>query len=104
MERTFRDIIYPTIKNKFDELTLKYDDEDRHIILFEDDEGNNQIGYNRASGFIVIKMNYFMLQYFGVNFYTYDEDLNDIFIGLIRDSLGKEYHGLEVNHNNIDYV
>jgi len=103
MERTFRDTIYPTIKKKFDELTLNYY-EYSDTFFFGDDEGNNKIAYRRDKGYIVIKMNYFMLQYFGVDFYTYDEDLNDIFIGLIRDSLGKEYHGLEVNHNNIDYV
>jgi hypothetical protein len=49
-------------------------------------------------------MNYFMLQYFGVDYNTYDEDLNDIFIGLLRNYLGKEYHGRKVTHKNINYV
>jgi len=103
MERTLRDTIYPTIKKKFDELTLKYDEES-DTFFFGDDEGNNKIAYRRDKGYIVIKMNYFMLQYFGVDYNTHDEDLNDIFIGLLRNYLGKEYYGQKVTHKNINYV
>ena len=98
-----KDIIQPTVKKKFDELTLNYD-EDRDTFFFQDDEGNNQMGYNRAAGYIVIKMNYFMLQYFGVDYKTYDEDLNNIFIGLLRNYLGKELHAWKLSHKNINYV
>ena len=98
-----KDIIQPTVKKKFDELILKYD-EDRDTFFFQDDEGNNQMVYNRATGYIVIKMNYFMLQYFGVNHDTYDEDLNNIFIGLLRNYLGKEFQAWKLSHKNINYV
>jgi len=66
--------------------------------------GNNQMVYNRATGYIVIKINYFMLQYFGVSHDTYDKDLNIIFIGLLRNYLGKELQAWKLSHKDINYV
>lgn len=98
-----KEIIYPTVKKKFDELTLRYDN-DRDTFYFMDDEGNNQMVYSRHSSYIVVKINYFMLQYFGFDFGVYDEDLNHIFAGLLRNYLGKEFHGWKMSHDKFDYV
>ena len=98
-----KDVIYPTVKQKFDELTLR-----QHFstdtFFFVDDKGNNQIAYNRMDSYIAIRLDYFMLHYFGFEFGVRDKDLNHIFMGLLRNRLGEDFHDWKVSHDKIDYV
>jgi hypothetical protein len=87
MERTLRDIIYPTIKKKFNELTIRYDD---NTYYFYDKNNKAKIAYNIQIHFLAISIKAFMLHYFGMDVDIEEEDVDNLFIELIQDKLGKK--------------
>ena len=102
-----KDIIYPTIKKQFDKLTPHFS-RNTNAFHFQDDNGDTHLVYKRHTGSIVVSFDYFYLKYFGVEPYTQPEDVGDIFIYLIEQSLGDDYRNDMYNHRdmseNIFYV
>jgi len=100
MERTFRDIIYPTIKKKFDELTPVLEEND---YLFNDDEGYTHLIYYGHS--IEVSIEFFYLNYFGINEFKVNKDVGNIIIDLVEQSLGSNFDSRdEINYKNVTFL
>jgi hypothetical protein len=98
-----KNAIYPTIKNKFDALTATYiSDHDR--FHFVDNKLKNRLLYDRRKRIIAIDMDYFMLRYFGIDSYSYNEDVSGTFMKILKDFLGEQYRDYSVSHNDVFYT
>lgn len=98
-----KDIIYPTIKKKFDELTPTYvSHTDRYH--FVDNKGRGQLVYNRKNNMIIVDIPYFMLHYFGIKKGSHNDEVSDIIIKLLEDRLGDEFVSWRIGPDNFIYT
>ena len=91
-----KDVIYPTIRKKFNEMTPVYTDKEDYL---EDKNGVIRIAFFKDISTIAIVSDFFMLHYFGLEGMTQDEEINNIFVKLFQDKLDKE-----LTYTHITYV
>jgi hypothetical protein len=83
-----KDIIYPTIKKQFDKLTPEWDS---YYYNFIDDEGESHLHYYGNEPAIYASIEFFYLNYFGVEEEVFNKPVANIFIDLVKQSLGSEF-------------
>ena len=86
-----KEVIYPTIKKQFDKLTPQYNPYIYHY-NFIDDEGRARLIYNKKNNKILVSIEFFFLNYFGVEKNTHPEDVGKVFIELVEQSTGAIYN------------
>jgi hypothetical protein len=85
-----KDIIYPTIKKQFDKLTPEWRS-DYDYYNFIDDKGNSHLHYYGDNPDIYVSIDFFYLNYFGVKEEVFNKPVANIFIDLVKQSLGSEF-------------
>jgi hypothetical protein len=93
MKDNLIDIIYPTIRKKFDELYIKFN-ETKEMVYFLDNKKSVRLAYDMKSKFVFVSLPYFMLYYFGFKQHESKEhnELNDLFRNLLKETLGDDFH------------
>ena len=86
-----KDIIYPTIKKQFDKLTPEWNSSNLVYYDFIDDEGESHLHYYRHEPAIYASIEFFYLNYFGVEEEVFNKPVANIFIDLVKQSLGSEF-------------
>jgi hypothetical protein len=96
-----KDVIYPTIKKKFDEISKgqrKYYSEYTKDWRFMDSNYEVKLQYNPVSNFLDVDIKYFNLYYFGIHESTIQKPtpifsaLGDVFEELLKNNLGDKYN------------
>jgi hypothetical protein len=92
MERALIDIIYPTIKKKFYELYINFNETE--LVYFLDNKKIVRLAYDMKSKFVFVSLSHFMLYYFGFKQHESKEhnELNDLFRNLLKERLGDDFH------------
>lgn len=84
-----KDAIYPTIKKKFDELTLG---PSKDLFRFRDSDNKIKLIYWPHKNEIIVDIDYFMLTYLGFKYSEKGHPVIDkIFIELMSNVLGKDF-------------
>jgi hypothetical protein len=97
-----KNIIYPTIKKKFDKLTPVREKND---YLFNDDEGYTHLIYYGDGYGIEVSIEFFYLNYFGINVFEVNEDVGNIIIDLVKQSLGPNFDTTRsIDYKNVVFL
>jgi hypothetical protein len=89
-EMNIKDAIYPTIKKKFDELTLG---PSRDLYRFRDSDNKIKLIYWPSINEIIVDIDYFMLTYLGFKYHDKGHPVIDkIFIELVGNAVGKDFN------------
>jgi len=92
MNKKLKDIVYPTIKKQFDNLTPHYTvGNNRFSFSFSDGKGTSYLVYNRAIGLVVVSLEFFYLNYFGVDEDGHNYDVAIMFVELLKEKLGDDF-------------
>jgi len=100
-----KDIIYPTIKNQFDKLTMNKKFHPlfkAEYIEFQDTEGKSRITYVIENNRLVYHPNYFMMNYFGYR--DKDDKIKETVDEILRELLQKSLpidKGTQIMANNL---
>ena len=95
-----KDIIYPTIKKQFDKLTPEWNRSNLVYYDFIDDEGNSHLHYYEGNSHlnnyglepaIYVSIEFFYLNYFGVEEEVFNKPVANIFIDLVKESLRSKF-------------